>query len=63
MRLEQLDAAGDEWYGEHASAVATGTLREVLAAVCPEPTRSGVTPCCARWRATGRRAPGGSGSS
>jgi hypothetical protein len=35
VRLEQIDAAGDEWFGEIASASAVGSLREVLDAVLP----------------------------
>jgi hypothetical protein len=35
VRLEQLDAAGDEWSGESSSATAVGSLRDVLDAVCP----------------------------
>lgn len=36
VRLEQLDAAGDEWFGELSPATSIGSLRDVLDAVCPD---------------------------
>jgi hypothetical protein len=36
VELEQLDAAGDEWFGERESATAMGSLRDVLEAVCAD---------------------------